>query len=172
MKTRRLSKLGLAFIAQHEGFRSKPYLCPAGVPTVGYGHAYPGRSLSEVRRLLAPHLPLSREEALGFLRTDAASAENVVNTLVTVPLAQRQFDALVSFVFNVGGTAFKRSTLLRRLNQGDYASVPAQLRRWTRGGGKVLPGLVKRRDAEARLWGKTAWDRTATEQPPPDDDAA
>jgi len=79
-------------------------------------------------------------------------AAAAVNQHITVNLNQHQFDALVSFVFNVGAGAFQQSTLLQRLNAGRYDAVPGQLRLWNKGGGKVLPGLVTRREAEARLF--------------------
>lgn len=77
---------------------------------------------------------------------------NTVNTSVTVPLSQNQFDALVSFAFNVGATAFQGSTLLSVLNQGNYDDVPSQMLRWNRAGGRVLRGLTRRRTAEGELF--------------------
>lgn len=95
---------------------------------------------------------LTQEEAVKLLRKDAATRSKAVDDLVNVPLTQTQFDALVSFVFNVGADAFRNSTLLRKLNAGDYASVPSELNRWTRAGGRVLSGLVTRRKAEGELF--------------------
>lgn len=95
---------------------------------------------------------ITRERALELLRTDAGTAERAVRTQVTVDLTQSQFDALVSFTFNVGVGAFRRSTLLAELNQGNYDEVPTQLRQWTRAGGRVVRGLERRREAEVELW--------------------
>lgn len=146
-----LSPQGAAFIGRYEGFRGHLYDDPAGHCTIGFGHLVH----------LGPcdgHEPpfyrqgLTRSEALVLLRNDAATRSAAVRQLVTVALTQHEHDALVSFVFNVGAGAFKSSTLLRRLNAGERSAVPAQLMRWTRGGGQVLPGLVRRRIAEGALF--------------------
>lgn len=140
MKT---STKGLALIQVAEGFRPNAYICPAGVLTIGYGHT--GSDVT-------PGMVITEAQALALLRKDVASFEAAVSALVRVPLTQGQFDALVSFAFNLGAGALKASTLLRLLNGGDYAGAAAQFARWTKGGGKILPGLVKRRAAEARLF--------------------
>lgn len=137
-----INKAGLELIKEFEGFRSRAYLCPAGVWTVGYGHTQGVRSGDVV----------TREQAEALLRQDLTDAEHAVDKWVDVPLGGNQFAALVSFVFNVGSGAFKDSTLLRLLNRGDYLSVPGQLKRWNKSGGRVLKGLVRRREAEAKLW--------------------
>ena len=136
------SSVGLDLIKSWEGFRADAYRCPAGVWTIGYGHTLdvnPGSTLS-----------LKQGELL--LLKDLRRYEQAVNNYVTVPLYQNQFDALVSFCFNVGTSAFKNSTLLRLLNQKQYTAAAKQLLRWTTGGGRVLPGLVKRRKAEFDLF--------------------
>lgn len=144
MKT---SNGGLGIIKKHEGLRLRAYLCPAGVPTIGYGHT--GTVTAEdVRR----GFTISEEAAERLLRADLKTAERAINDLVRVPLAQHEFDALASFVFNVGRGAFERSTLLRLLNKGIKATVPEQLARWNKGGGRILPGLVARRAEEGALW--------------------
>jgi len=133
---------GLQLIKESESLKLEAYLCPAKVWTVGYGHtatAKQGMRISEAR-------------AESLLLGDLRECEDAINKLVKVKLSQLQFDALVSLVFNIGVGAFKRSTLLRLLNEGNYDSVPAQLARWNKAGGKVLRGLVRRRDAEATLW--------------------
>lgn len=135
---------GLATIREFEGLRLKAYRCPADVWTIGYGST--GKGVHE-------GLTITASQAEEWLKRDLARFEKRVNTLVTVPLTQNQFDALVSFDFNTG--ALGRSTLLRRLNRGEYDAVPAELQKWTRGGGKVLPGLVRRRAAEAALFSST-----------------
>lgn len=140
-----------ALIREFEGLRHELYLCPAGVWTIGYGHAV-SRNEPEARALYPRGRSISTGEAEGLLWRDVSAVASAIDRLVTVRLTNNQFCALISFVFNVGIGAFKRSTLLRKLNAGDYAAVPAQLKRWTRGGGKVLLGLKRRREAEAKLW--------------------
>ena len=148
---RRLSTKGAAFIAHFEGFRGALYNDPAGHCTIGCGHLVHhgpinGSEPAEFKR------GITRERALELLQGDASSAAHEISSSVKVKLSQPQFDALISFAFNVGNGAFRDSTLLRMLNQGDYGSVPAQLNRWTKAGGRVLPGLVTRRKAEGALF--------------------
>jgi lysozyme len=95
---------------------------------------------------------ITEAAATDLLRQDAAVAEHAVVHLVTLPLSQGQYDALVSFTFNEGAGRLQSSTLLKLLNGGDYAGVPDQLMAWVIGGRKKLPGLVARRTAEAKLW--------------------
>jgi GH24 family phage-related lysozyme (muramidase) len=141
----RLSDRGVEFIARFEGFRGALYNDPAGHCTIGYGHlVHRGRcNGGEPAEFRAG---ISRQRAAQLLRQDAAVA------VAAVPLAPWQFDALVSFTFNVGAGAFRRSTLLERLNAGAYEAVSEQLRRWVTAGGRILPGLVARRNAEAKLF--------------------
>lgn len=139
------SQRGIDLIKRHEGFSATPYLCPAGVWTWGYGHTM---SMGERQR----GGMITRGEAESLLRGDLTTAENAVNRLVTVPLTQGQFDALVSFTFNLGQGALMRSTLLRLLNSGDYANAAAQFKKWVYAGGTKLPGLVARREEERSLF--------------------
>lgn len=136
---------GLEFITKHEGEVLSVYDDVAGYPTIGVGH------------LIRDDDPdfsggITHAQAIELLRKDAGHAEDSVSGRVTVDLTQTQYDALVSFVFNIGGGAFRASTLLRLLNQGQYDDVPEQLRRWNKAGGKVVQGLINRREAECRLW--------------------
>jgi lysozyme len=110
--------------------------------TIGYGHT------KDVR----PGDVVTLTEAEKLLIEDLEWSESVVNNQVKVPLNQNQFDALVSFVFNVGSGNFGKSTLLKRLNAGRYDDVPHELKRWNKGGGEVLPGLTRRREAETKLF--------------------
>lgn len=139
MKT---SNKGIELIKRHEGFRANAYKCPAGVWTIGYGHTR-GVNNGDV---------ITKEQGERLLRQDLQEAEQAVNSQGLV-LNQNQFDALVSFVFNVGVGNFSRSTLLRKLkvNTND-AAISYEFSRWKHGGGKVLPGLVKRRKEEAELY--------------------
>lgn len=150
-KNNKISDNGLKFIADHEGMILHLYNDPANHATIGVGH-------------LVHHGPINgcepeefkcgitKERAMEILRSDVATAENTVNKLVKVPLNQNQFDALVSFVFNIGETQFASSTLLSKLNNRDYNSVPNQLNRWVHGSGKKLPGLINRRRDEGDLF--------------------
>jgi lysozyme len=141
------SNKGLALIKEFEGLKLSAYLCPANVWTIGYGHTAAAGPPS-----VRPGKTITQGEADDILRRDLVRYERGVERLVKVPLNQSQFDALVSFCFNVGEGALGKSTLLKKLNRGEYASVPGELMKWTKGGGKELPGLVRRRRAEAKLW--------------------
>jgi lysozyme len=141
------SDKGRALIKAHEGKRLVAYRCPAGVWTIGYGHTS-AAGAPEVK----PGMRISQIEADAILARDLEAFEKGVRSLVKGPLTQGQFDALVSFTFNVGLGALKRSTLLKRLNAGQHKAVPAELMKWTRAGGRELPGLVRRRRDEAELW--------------------
>lgn len=154
MKT---SKNGYDLIKAFEGLHAvkadgtiRAYLCPAGKWTIGYGSTKGVRS----------GMNITKEEAEELLIKDVAVYEEAVNRLVKVPLTQNQFDALVSFVFNLGEPNFARSTLLRRLNASDYDSVPEQLMRWNKArvNGQLQPlrGLTRRRAAEGALFSMDA----------------
>lgn len=140
MKT---SALGIALIKQFEGLRTCAYLDAAGIWTIGYGHTG-----DEVRS--GARIDAAQADAL--LRQDLDAAEASVRALVTQPLVQASFDALASFVFNIGATAFAGSTLLRRLNAADFEGAAAEFERWRYAGGRVLPGLLRRRIAERTLF--------------------
>lgn len=145
MKT---SDKGLQLIKQFEGFSAKPYKCPAGVPTIGYGATY----YTDGRRVTMADKPVTEPEATALLRAMLSSYEAGVDRYVQVPLTQGQFDALVSFAYNVGLSSLKGSTLLRLLNDKNYAGAASQFARWNKAGGKVLPGLTRRREAERLLF--------------------
>lgn len=140
MKT---SQKGVDLIKEFEGLRTEAYVCPAGVLTIGYGHTGGDFDSTTV---------ITEQEAEDILRKDLERFESGVQGAVKVPLNQGQFDALVSFAFNCGIGALEESTLLRLLNQEDYEGAAAQFDRWVKGGGKTLPGLVRRRDAEEKLF--------------------
>lgn len=138
---RSISHNGLALIKQFEGFMAEPYLCPGGYWTIGYGHV--------IKNPKDYPYSLTRDEALELLAQDVAVAERAVVRLIRVPLTNSQFDALVSFTFNLGAGALQRSTLRRKVNREEHADVPAEFHKWVWAGGKRLNGLVKRRKAEA-----------------------
>jgi lysozyme len=142
-----ISQQGVELIKHFEGCRLEAYLCPAGIWTIGYGHTLDVKEGDRV----------DQEAAEAFLIEDLEEFEDRVQRLVEVDLSQDQFDALVSWTFNLGYGNLAASTLLAKLNDGLYDEVPEQIKRWTRAGGRVLEGLVKRRNAEAALWEGRDW---------------
>lgn len=142
MKT---SENGLAFIMTNEGCILNIYDDITGYPTIGVGHLITAEDpdFSE---------GITEVEAMGILAQDVRRFEMVVNEYVEVQLTQNQFDVLIDFVFNIGNRAFGNSTLLRVLNQGLYKEVPNQLRKWVQAGGKIIQGLIDRRERECTLW--------------------
>lgn len=154
--TRKTSAAGIAMLKQFEGLRTTAYKDGGGVLTVGYGHT------SDANLKVTPGLTITEQKAEELLRLDLREAERAVDTLVTESLNDNQFAALVSFVFNVGTSAFAKSTLLKKLNKGDYASVPGELLKWVNDNGKRVPGLVNRRNAEGGLWVKGSFVASAS----------
>jgi len=140
----RVSARGLAVIREFEGFCAHVYRDAAGLPTIGYGHLVK----------TGEHFPngIDADRALALLRADVTTAENAVLRFIGAPLNQSQFDALASFTFNLGSGVLQRSTLRRKLNRGEYDDVPHQLMRYVWAGGRKLPGLIRRRHAEAILF--------------------
>ncbi len=138
-----ISQNGLAIIKKFEGFSATPYLCPAGKTTIGYGHVIAaGESFTDI----------STDAAEDILKNDIAKVEQALAGLIKVPLNQNQFDALVSFTYNIGITAFKNSTMRLLLNINEPALAAKEFARWVYCGGKVLNGLVSRRQDEERLF--------------------
>ncbi len=137
-----ISKTGIDLIKRWEGWRAKAYKCPANKWTIGYGHT----------KTACRGMIISQQEGERLLRQDLQIYENAINSLVSVTLNQNQFDALVSFTYNVGRGALSQSTLLIRLNEGNYSEAAEQFLRWVYGGGRKLPGLVSRRAAERQLF--------------------
>lgn len=137
------SQKGLALTQQFEGCKLAAYQDCAGIWTIGYGHT--GADVH-------PKLTITEEEASALLLKDVASAVAAVNHLVIVTLTQNQFDALVDFVYNAGEAHFANSTLLREVNRGNHAGAAAQFLLWDHAGGCVVPGLLKRRQAEQALF--------------------
>jgi lysozyme len=152
-----MSQHGLDLLTQWEGCELRVYNDAAGLPTIGVGHLLTKSELMSGKITIAG-VPvqyangLTQQQAEQLLAQDLDPTEAAVNNGVKVALSQNQFDALTSFTFNVGAAAFTGSTLLRLLNQGQYAQVPDQLMRWTRAGGRVVQGLVNRRQNEIKLW--------------------
>ena len=142
----KISQLGINIIHRYEGYRDKPYVCPAGIWTVGYGHA--------IGRVLPPewNRTLTLDEVNDLLVSDLRKFEAGVLRYCKGPMRQSQFDGLVSFSFNLGLGVLQRSTLRMKFNRGDYAGAANQFKRFTRANGMVLSGLVKRRNAEHELF--------------------
>ena len=137
------SERGMALTKDFEGLRLRAYEDVAGVLTVGYGHTG-----HDVRT----GLTITEPEAERLLRGDLAEAIACVCRAVAARIEQHHFDALVDFCFNAGRGSFLESTLLRKVNLGDFAGAAAQFGEWVHAGGEVVPGLVRRREAEARMF--------------------
>ncbi len=144
----RISPRGLSLLKQFEGCRLIPYKDSAGLYTIGYGHLIAdGRTLPDSAKY-----KITQKQADLLLKYDVIPREKAVERLCTVPLNQNEFDALVSFVFNLGAGCFQRSTIRQKLNRGDRAGAAKVLLRYNRAGGKVIKGLVNRRMAEFKLF--------------------
>lgn len=141
---REISGAGLALIKHYEGFSPEIYICAGGYPTIGYGHV--------VRAHEDFSGGINAAEAEALLRQDVRAAQTAVLRHIDVPLSDGQYDALVSFTFNLGAGALQRSTLRRTVNREVHAQVPPQLRRWVWAAGRKLRGLVRRREAEIALY--------------------
>jgi len=149
----RFSAAGMELLKKSEGFRNRVYLDAAGFPTIGYGH-----------RLLNPaSFPngIDEPQAAEILASDVRDAEQAVQRLVTVPLTQGQFDALVDFCFNLGAGKLVSSTLLKILNCGRYDDAAEELLRWDHASGREIAALKARREAEAELWRNARQQRAA-----------
>ena len=133
---------GIELIKHFEGCELEAYKCAAGVWTIGYGHI----------KGVTPESVITQEQAEQMLVEELNEYEGYINNMVTMPLSQNQFDALVSWVYNLGGGNLKASTLLKVVNSGEFNGVPEQIMRWNKAGGKVLEGLTRRRQAEADLF--------------------
>jgi lysozyme len=152
------SALGVRMIMQLEGSKAVIYNDAGGLPTIGVGHLLTRDELSSGAIQLSGGRVIDIKQALSYesihdiLVDDLGVAEDAVSRVIKQPLNQHQFDALVSWTFNVGQGALERSTLAQLLNDGDFDSVPAQLRRWDKAGGRVLRALQTRRETEVSMW--------------------
>lgn len=163
---RHIDQRGIDLIRQFESFVPYFYICPAGYPTIGYGHVilandnYGRITGAELLAIYARSglkaaqnayiMTLREAEALSL--KDIQSFERSVLRYINVPLTDGQFDALVSFTFNFGGGALQRSTLRRKVNREEHADVPAEFRKWIWSNGKKLKGLIERRNFEATMY--------------------
>lgn len=138
----KVSNAGIELVKQFEGLKLKAYRDSVGIPTIGYGHTHAVKDGDVI----------TVQQADAFLREDLQVAELTVNTNVKVKMSQGQFDSLVSFVFNLGAGNFVKSTLLKKLNAGDYTGAAAEFGKWVNAGGVPLQGLIKRRAAEREMF--------------------
>ncbi|HCJ7417825.1 TPA: lysozyme [Enterobacter hormaechei subsp. xiangfangensis] len=141
------SDKGIALIKEFEGCKLTAYQDSVGVLTIGYGWTQPVDG-----KPIRAGMTIKQETAERLLKTGLVSYEGDVSRLVKVGLTQEQFDALVSFTYNLGARSLSTSTLLRKLNAGDYAGAADEFLRWNKAGGKVLNGLTRRREAERALF--------------------
>ena len=146
-KTMIISIPGIELLTHFEGLRLEAYQDSVGVWTIGYGHT----------KGVTPSMKITEAQANNLLKTELIEYQNYINDMVTVKLSQCEFDALVCWVYNLGPTNLRDSTLLKVLNQGVKFQIPEQFRRWNIAGGKVLKGLVRRRTAEALMFAGRDW---------------
>ena len=143
----KISEEGISLIKRFEGCRLEAYKCSAGVLTIGYGHTGGVKEDDTI----------TQEEADKLLKADVFKFEKNVEDNVKVELNQSQFDALVAWTFNLGVGNLRSSTMLQKLNNEDYTSVPSEMKRWNKAGGKTLDGLIRRREAESLLFENKEW---------------
>ena len=147
------AKIAAEVIKEFEGFSSKPYLCPSGIPTIGYGNTM----YTNGERVTMEDPEIDEKQAEKMLPDTIKTVEKQVKNVLEVKLKPLQLAALISFTYNVGIGNFSNSTLLAWLNSNpDFPRIPEQFRRWNKGGGRVLKGLVRRREAEVELWEGTS----------------
>lgn len=145
----KLNELGYKFITKHEGLSLKPYLCPAKIPTIGYGNTY----YPDGKRVTLLDKPITQAQAFEMFKMIADRFALRVDRLVTATITQNQFNALVSFAYNVGTANFEKSTLLKKVNANpnDF-EIRHEFAKWNKAGGKKLTGLVNRRSEESALY--------------------
>jgi lysozyme len=142
-----ISEEGLCLIKKFEGCEMRAYLDAVNVPTIAYGRTK-NVKLGDT---------CTKQQAEEWLLEEIKEYENYVEDAVKVPLSQNQFDALVSWTYNLGPSNLNSSTMLKKLNAGEYEDVPAQIKRWNKAGGQVLEGLTRRRNAESLLFEGKEW---------------
>ena len=144
-----LDNKGYLFITKHEGLSLKPYLCPAKIPTIGYGNTY----YSDGKRVTLLDKDITKQQAFDMFKEIANRFAKRVNELVITELTQNQFNSLVSFAYNVGTGNFSSSTLLKKINKNpNDLTIKDEFLRWNKAGGKVINGLTNRRNEEADLY--------------------
>lgn len=147
----KISKNGIDLITKFEGFKSRPYLCPSGIPTIGYGNTY----YPDGMKVKISDPPVNENQANELLKNILSKFESGVSQCLTKSINQNQFDALVSFAFNIGLGNFKKSTLLKKVNINPVdPTIKNEFLRWNKSGGKVLNGLIRRRESEYSLYSR------------------
>jgi lysozyme len=151
MKILKLSPTGVELIKSFEGFSAKPYRCPAGVPTIGYGATY----YTKIKKVTMADAAITKGEATVLLTNMLGAYERAVDSYCIDTITQNQFDALVSFAYNLGTGALKSSTLLKKVNADpNDPDIRKEFMKWVNAGGVTLAGLVRRRHDEADLYFK------------------
>lgn len=151
MRITKISDNGIELIKRFEGLSLKPYLCPAKIPTIGYGNTF----YKNGKKVTLNDKPITEQKAVEMLKQSLEKFEQYVDSYCIDTITQNQFDAIVSFCYNVGPANLKSSTLLKKVNANvNDETIRAEFMKWTKGGGKVLKGLVTRRTAEADLYFK------------------
>lgn len=149
MKVTKISNQGIDLIKAFEGFSSKPYLCPAKIPTIGYGATF----YPDGKKVTMNDTPITEEKGVELLKSMLVKFEQYVDSYCIDTITQGQFDALVSFCYNLGPSNLKSSTLLKKVNKDpNDPTIEAEFMKWTKAGGKTLKGLVRRREAEVKLY--------------------
>jgi len=149
MKITKVSEKGISLIKAHEGLRLKPYLCPANVATIGYGNTF----YEDGKKVNLKDSMITESRAVELLKFTLNKFEQYVDSYCVDTITQNQFDALVSFCFNLGPANLKNSTLLKKVNKDpNDPTIRQEFMKWTKAGGRTLKGLVKRRESEADLY--------------------
>lgn len=151
MKITKTGIAGIEMIKFFEGFRSAPYKCPAGIPTIGYGATF----YPDGKKVTMADKAITEQEGTALLQNMLVSFEKYVDSYCVDTITQNQFDALVSFAYNLGPANLKSSTLLKKVNANpEDETIHLEFMKWVKAGGKTLKGLVRRREAESQLYFK------------------
>ena len=151
MKITKTGTAGIEIIKSMEGFRSAPYKCPAGIPTIGYGATF----YPDGKKVTMADKAITEQEGTTLLQSMLVSFEKYVDSYCRDDINQNQFDALVSFAYNLGPSNLKSSTLLKKVNLNpEDETIHLEFMKWVKAGGKTLKGLVRRREAESQLYFK------------------
>ena len=145
---RKTNEEGVELVTQFEGFSDTVYTDSSGIPTIGFGSCFTPRGI----RVNSDHRDITFEEGVQYLEYGLRTCERSIKSLIKTPLTSNQFSALSSFIYNIGSGNFQRSTMRMKLNRGDYKGACNEFWKWRRAGGKILKGLVRRREAERRLF--------------------
>lgn len=151
MKITKIDEAGLNLIIKYEGFSSKPYLCSASVPTIGFGTT----RYNDNTKVTLQDKPITKEQALELMKSQLSTYELAVDAMTTDKVNQNQFNSLVSFAYNLGTQALKGSSLLKRVNANTWdTKIDAEFQKWVFAAGKKLKGLMKRRADESKMYFK------------------